>query len=222
MEFCPSQWSKKMSENRKDNSNLAWSEESRRTVFTTPIFSVCESFCRSPVNTLRTFSVLDTMDWAIVIPAIETERGREFVMVKQWRHGAKEMSLEFPGGVFGKHETPAVGAARELREETGYKAGKIEPLGVCNPNPAIMSNRVHFFLATDLSPPLAQELDEDEYVEVQTVPWREVLLGMGKPPYIHALMGTAMSLYLAACPKIQSTFYQPEQHGIQSTLLKTS
>jgi 8-oxo-dGTP pyrophosphatase MutT (NUDIX family) len=162
------------------------------------------------------------MDWAIIIPALETERGREFVMVKQWRHGAKEMSLEFPGGVFGKHETPAVGAARELREETGYRAGKIEPLGLCNPNPAIMPNRVHFFLALDLSPPLAQELDEDEYVEVQTVPWREVFSGMGKPPYIHALMGTAMSLYLANCSKIQSSSCQPAQRERQSTLLETS
>jgi len=179
------------------NDNLIWNEESRKTVFNCPIFSISERLCRSPEKTLKPFTVLDTLDWAIIIPAMETERGREFVMVRQWRHGAGELSLEFPGGVFGRDEEPAAGAARELREETGYIAGKIEKLGQFNPNPAIMSNRVHFFLALDLQAPLEQELDEDEYVEVETVPWKDVLLGMGKPPYIHALMGTAMSLYMA-------------------------
>ena len=178
--------------------NLKWHEESRKTVFTCPIFSVSERLCRSPAKTLKPYTVLDTLDWAIVIPAIDTAAGREFVMVRQWRHGAGEMSLEFPGGVFGRNEDAAAGAARELREETGYTAGKIEKLGVFNPNPAIMSNRVHFFLALDLQAPQKQELDEDEYVEVQRVPWKEVLSGMGKPPYIHALMGTALALYLGA------------------------
>ena len=176
--------------------NLAWSEESRKTVFSCSIFKVGERVCRSPDNTLKTYTVLDTSDWAIVIPALETERGRQLVMVRQWRHGALQLSLEFPGGVFEKGEDAIVAAARELREETGYIAGKIEKLGEFNPNPAIMSNKVHFFLARDLKPPLKQELDEDEYVEVETVPWEEVFRGLGKPPYIHALMGTAMSLYL--------------------------
>ena len=178
------------------NDHLKWNEESRRTVFTCPIFSVSERLSRSPEKALKSFTVLDTMDWAIIIPALDTERGREFVMVRQWRHGAGELSLEFPGGVFSQGEDPAAGAARELREETGYTAGRIEKLGAFNPNPAIMSNQVHFFLALNLKPPLEQELDEDEYIEVETVPWKEVLSGLGKPPYIHALMGTAMSLYM--------------------------
>ena len=118
-------------------------------------------------------------------------------MVRQWRHGARELSLEFPGGVFEKGETPSLAAARELLEETGYEANTIDELGVFNPNPAIMSNRVHFFLARILAPPITQKLDEDEYLEVEIVPWEKVFRGMGKPPYIHALMAAAMSLYLA-------------------------
>jgi 8-oxo-dGTP pyrophosphatase MutT (NUDIX family) len=145
---------------------------------------------------LKTFTVLDAPDWAIVIPVLETEGGRQFVMVRQWRHGAGELSLEFPGGVFEKGENAETAAARELKEETGYSAGKIQKLGEFSPNPAIMSNRVHFFLATELSSPAGQQLDEDEYVEVETHTVEEVLGGMGKPPYIHALMGTAMALYL--------------------------
>ena len=178
------------------NDRLMWKEEDRKTVFSCPVFNVQERIFRSPDNNLKTFNTLQARDWAIVIPVLETERGTEFVMVRQWRHGALQMSLEFPGGVFEKNEDPVTAAAREMEEETGYTAGKIEELGVFSPNPALMSNRVHFFLARDLSPPAGQKLDEDEYVEVLTVARQEVIKNLGRPPYIHALMGTAMALYL--------------------------
>lgn len=180
---------------------LIWDEEGKKIVYTCPIFSVEERFCRAPAGKdhaggPKTFTVLNTSDWAIVIPEIETPRGVAFVMVRQWRHGAKELSVEFPGGVFEKGENALEAAARELREETGYRAGKIEKIGEFNPNPAIMSNRVHFFLARNLEAPVAQELDEDEFVEVEIIPKEEVLGSLGKPPFIHALMGTAVGLYV--------------------------
>ena len=104
------------------NDDLVWEEVSRRSVFACPIFSVSERFCRYKGKEPKIYTVLDTSDWAIIIPVLQTARGREFVMVRQWRHGAREISLEFPGGVFGPDEEPSVGAARELREETGYNA----------------------------------------------------------------------------------------------------
>ena len=177
--------------------HLVWKEEGRKTVFSCPIFNVEERSCRSMYdNKLKAFNTLDTPDWVMVIPVLETERGRNFVMVRQWRHGAMELSLEFPGGVFESGERPELAAAREMREETGYNARRIEKLGVFNPNPAIMSNRIHFFLALDLAPPVEQQLDEDEHLEVEIVSCEEVLAGMGKPPYIHSLVGTAICLYL--------------------------
>ena len=178
------------------NERLIWNEEGRKTVFTCSVFSVGERYCRSQDGKLKTFSVLDTSDWAMVIPVLETERGKEFIMVRQWRHGAGELSLEFPGGVFEKGENPSVAASRELLEETGYTPGKIEKLRAFNPNPAIMSNTIHFFLASDLQAPAKQDLDDDEYIDIVTVPWKEALQGLGNPPYIHALTGTAMALYM--------------------------
>jgi hypothetical protein len=59
-----------------------------------------------------------------------------------------------------------------------------------------MSNRVHFFLAEDLENTEKQDLDEDEFVEVAMVNASEVFQNMGQPPYIHALMGSALTLYL--------------------------
>jgi 8-oxo-dGTP pyrophosphatase MutT (NUDIX family) len=175
---------------------LIWKEEGRKAVFDCKVFSVQESYCRSPDDDLRTYTVIDASDWAIIVPVITGPRGRQFVMVRQWRHGSRSLSLEFPGGVFEPGEKAEEAAARELREETGYTPGKIHKIGEFSPNPAIMSNRVYFFLAEDLTNTGKQDLDEDEYVEVELVDAAEVIKGMGRPPYIHALMGSALALYL--------------------------
>ncbi|MDR0524690.1 MAG: NUDIX hydrolase [Spirochaetaceae bacterium] len=177
------------------NTNLNWKEEARTEVFRGPVFSVHACECRSPAGGLRQFTVLDAPDWAIVIPVLETPGGKQFVMVRQWRHGAQALSLEFPGGVFEPGESGAAAALRELAEETAYSAKTIRNLGVLSPNPAMMTNRVHFFLAENLEALASQSLDEDEYVAVETVPVEEVLQNMGNPPYIHALMGTALALF---------------------------
>jgi 8-oxo-dGTP pyrophosphatase MutT (NUDIX family) len=181
-----------------DNESLIWREEARREVYRSRVLSVWDARSRSPRGDTHVFTIIDAADWAIIAPVIITERGREFVMVRQWRHGARELSLEFPGGVFEPGEDALEAAARELREETAYAPGKIRKIGEFSPNPAIMANRCHFFLAEDLRPLDKQDLDEDEYVEVELVPVNEVFRGLGRPPYVHALMASAYSLYLRA------------------------
>ena len=105
------------------NNNLVWTEEGRNKIFDCKVFSVWESSCKPPDSKNRqgentVFSVIEAKDWAIVIPVIETPKGKQFVMVRQWRHGSKCLSLEFPGGVFEPGENPEEAAARELFEET--------------------------------------------------------------------------------------------------------
>ena len=179
-----------------ESGNLVWNEEGGKKVFDCGIFSIRESRSRSPEGALRTFTVIDAADWVIVMPVLETPQGKKFVMVRQWRHGSLSLSLEFPGGVFEPGEDPRAAAAREMLEETGYRAGSMRKIGEFNANPAIMSNTTHFFLAEDLSDTGRRKLDTDEYVETELVDIESVVKGMGRPPYIHALMGSAVSLYL--------------------------
>ena len=181
-----------------DENRLAWKEESKKKVFDCRIFSICETYSRSPENELRTYTVIDAVDWVIVLPVLETPQGKKFVMVRQWRHGSRSLSLEFPGGVSELGEDPKDAAAREMLEETGYKPRAMRKIGEFNPNPAIMSNRTHFFLAEGLIDTGNKKLDSDEYVETELVSIEAVAQGMGQPPYIHALMGSAMALYLQA------------------------
>jgi 8-oxo-dGTP pyrophosphatase MutT (NUDIX family) len=176
--------------------SLAWVEEGRKEVFESRVFSVHESYCKSPNDELKTFTVIDAADWAIIVPVLETSQGRQFLMVRQWRHGSQCLSLEFPGGVFEPGEDPQAAAARELLEETGYRSDTIKKMGEFSPNPAIMSNKVHFFLAEDLVDTGKQKLDLDEFIKIELVDVEAVVKGMGKLPYVHALMGSALSFYL--------------------------
>ncbi|MCL2557214.1 MAG: NUDIX hydrolase [Treponema sp.] len=179
-----------------DEDGFSWKEEGRKKVFDCAIFSIRESYCRSARAGLRAYTVIDASDWVIVVPVLETAQGKKFVMARQWRHGSGCQTLEFPGGVCESGEDPAQAAAREMLEETGYRPGSLRRLGALSPNPAIMSNRAHVFLAENLIDTGRTEFDPDEYVETELVAIEDAMRGMGRPPYVHALMGSALLYYL--------------------------
>jgi 8-oxo-dGTP pyrophosphatase MutT (NUDIX family) len=177
-------------------SHLIWKEAGRKEVFNSRVFSVRDTESISPEGKKKVFTIIDAPDWVIVVPVIKSAGGLQFLMVRQWRHGSQELSVEFPGGVIEQGESDALGAARELEEETAYRAGKLIKMGDMSPNPAIMSNRVHYYLAEELSALESQNLDEDEFVDAELIPVEEVIQNMGKPPYVHALTAAALALYL--------------------------
>lgn len=176
---------------------LAWQPVSKRNVFSTRVFDITEITSRSPENTENKFFTLHATDWVIVIPVVEVQANeKSFLMVKQWRHGAEAMSIEFPGGVIEPGETPEEGAGRELLEETGYKAKTLMHAGSLSPNPAIMDNHCHIFIAENLENTWKTAPDDDEYIAVETIPVTQVIGKMGHGAYIHGLMSAALFLYI--------------------------
>jgi len=100
---------------------------------------------------------------------------RKVIMVRQYKHGVKEILLEFPGGIFDPaKELPQVAALRELREETGYSATNIEELGAVYDNPTKDTNRIFFFLATNAIKSYQTELDETEDIEIIEIDIEEI------------------------------------------------
>jgi 8-oxo-dGTP pyrophosphatase MutT (NUDIX family) len=114
------------------------------------------------------FHVLETNDWVNVVPLT---REQQVVMVRQFRHGIGDLTLEVPAGLIDPGDrSPAQAAMRELREETGYVAREIVPLGTVHPNPAIMNNRCHMFVAREVELKGAPQWDGTEELVVESVP----------------------------------------------------
>ena len=175
-----------------EDDKLKWTEGEPKTLLKTVVCKITERHNISSDGLEGDYIIMDAPDWVIVI----AEHEDKFLMVKQWRHGEAALSVEFPGGVIDKGENAEEAALRELEEETGYKAGKLIKLGSVNPNPALFSNHVHFYLAQDLQATGKQHLDNDEFINCMELSKEEVLQGMGTQAFPHAIMGMALSLYI--------------------------
>jgi ADP-ribose pyrophosphatase len=93
-------------------------------------------------------------------------------LVKQYRHPARRDLLEIPAGKIEDGETPETCAAREVEQEIGFRAGRIEKLAEFYSTPGFCEEKLHVYLATGLTPS-SQALDHDELVEVVYLPFAE-------------------------------------------------
>ncbi len=108
---------------------------------------------------------------AVIIPVFEDGT---VALVKQYRHPAVRYLLEAPAGTLAKGETPEIGAARELEEELGVVAGRLEKLSEFFVSPGFLGEKMWLFLATELTP-TKQQLEPDEIVEVVRLPMSQAL-----------------------------------------------
>ena len=163
-----------------------------RSLLKTRIYSVRASKFRHPVRaTGKEFFVIDPPDWAMVLPVT---RAGELVMVRQYRFGIEQLSLELPGGVVESGEDPVVAAVRELAEETGYTGGAATWLGAVHPNPAIQSNRAHVILVPDVVRNSTPAWDDDEELSLELVPVGDAIQQARTGVITHALMLNALFL----------------------------
>ncbi len=117
------------------------------------------------------FYILESSDWVNVIPLTRLE---EVILIRQYRHGIRETTLEIPGGMIEKGDSPEDTARKELREETGYIASEMILIGMVYPNPAFLNNRCHTYLALDVSRTGKQDQDPKEDIEIVIKPLEDI------------------------------------------------
>ena len=104
-----------------------------------------------------------------ILPLLADDR---ICLIANHRIAVGRTLIEIPAGTLEPPEEPAVAAARELTEETGYVAGRIEPLFQMQMSPGILNERMHVYVASELRPgPMA--LEAGEQIETLLVRWEE-------------------------------------------------
>jgi ADP-ribose pyrophosphatase len=108
---------------------------------------------------------------AVILPFVDDDH---ICLIKNYRIAVNEELIELPAGTIDPPEDPFDTARRELLEETGYRAGTLETLHEYWVSPGILNERMHFFVARDLSPGAAQ-LERGEQIATLIVSWNDAL-----------------------------------------------
>jgi len=105
-----------------------------------------------------------------ILPILDDGR---VVLLRQYRVAVDDYLIELPAGTLEPDEEPIVSAQRELIEETGYTAGKIEPQITFYSSPGILREQLHLFVATELTPG-ETALEDGEDIELHISTWAEI------------------------------------------------
>jgi len=143
---------------------------------------------------LDAFYVLEYPDWVNVIGLT---KDKQFVMVRQYRHGLQRISYELCAGVHDPGDDDHLATAkREMLEETGYGGGEWELLMVCSPNPSTHTNLNYTFVARGLKKIQEQDLDDAEDITVHLFSKEEILEMLEQNEIIQAMHSAPLWKFL--------------------------
>ena len=135
-------------------------------------------------------TVLEAPDWVNVV-ALTT--AGELVVVRQYRFGTGEITLEIPAGIVEPVEDSREAAARELLEETGFSTESWEYLGWVEPNPAFINNRCHHWLARDVEQVTQPAQEKGEHLKVEVLSLEQIRKEVQAGSFRHSLSFSALS-----------------------------
>lgn len=146
--------------------NLAWETLDSQTAYECPGFTIRNESVRLPDDTETEFDYLSEPPAVVVLPFTTDE---EVVVIEEWRQAIKRINRGLPvGSVEPTDENLSAAARRELREETGYTAERVEHLCTTEPANGIADSVLHFFVAYDCTQTGDQQLDFNESIRAET------------------------------------------------------
>ncbi len=182
--------------------NSIWQKLDDKLLYKTRVFDLhVQRMKRTDSSYEDDFFYLVAPDWVNIVPITPK---KEVVMVRQFRHGIDEQSLETPGGIIDPGSTPIDTAIRELTEETAYVSPEIISLGKISPNPALLNNYCHIFAALDVLPEGNQDLEVSEDIVVELVPLKKIPQLIQSEEICHSIVSTAFFLLWAKMPELFS------------------
>jgi ADP-ribose pyrophosphatase len=135
-------------------------------------FTIRRDTLRLPDGGENSFDIVEHIGSVIILPL---DANGDLLFVRQYRHAARAELLELPAGTLDQGESPEECARREVREETGMAAGKLEALGGFFLAPGYSTEYMHVFMATDLHhDPL--QADADEFLTLERFPLNEAFV----------------------------------------------
>lgn len=173
-----------------DRAIKPWQRLASEIVYRCRVFALRRDRSRSPrTGNDHDFFVLEAGDWVNIVPITSDD---QVVLIRQYRHGVADFTLEIPGGMVDPEDaSPLAAARREMVEETGYDTDDVTPLGVLHPNPAIQGNRCHTFLARNAVRTGDPTFDTTEEAEVVLVPLEDIARLVRDGRISHALVVAA-------------------------------
>lgn len=157
------------------------------------VFSVRQDRALSPLTGKEhDFYVIDAPDWINVVAVTPED---EILLIEQYRHGIRSVTVEIPGGMIDPGEAPIEAAKRELLEETGYRAEKWVCIGEVVPNPAIQDNKCYTYLAQSAVKVKEPEFDNTEDIQTFTLPAADIPKVVSQGKITHSLVIAAFYWY---------------------------
>jgi len=140
-------------------------------VFQGRAFKIRRDTLKTPDGNETKFDIVEHNGSVIIIPI---DADGNMLFVRQYRHAAGRDLLELPAGTRDADEAYESCAAREIREETGMAAGRLERIGDFYLAPGYSTEFMAVFLATELThDPL--EADDDEFLQVEKISVKEAI-----------------------------------------------
>jgi ADP-ribose pyrophosphatase len=146
-------------------------EQEKRQIFSGKVVSLAIEKHELPDGRRASFEIVRHPGGAAALPLLADG---QVVLIRQLRPSVGGMILEIPAGKLDSGELPEACILRELQEEVGYRAQRLEKLGEMLTAVGFCDERIHLFLALDLMP-VEQALEPDEYIEIVRLPLEKAL-----------------------------------------------